>query len=380
MAIQIQQLQSKSKTSSKEGKSEWSLTGLLQRDISFSNPYGEKFKEKFYTELSLLVQAGIDLKSTLEIMLEENAGKKTSKLIATIKNEVISGKSFSEALLQTGKFSDYEFYSLKIGEESGKLDIVLEDLRSYFKRKLEQKRSLINTFSYPVIIMFVAFGAIGFMLNFIVPMFEDVFKRFQGELPALTQYIINLSDLLSENGWKIGFFFVVLIVVMSTQKKKTWYRKYTSKLISHIPVLGDLVNRIYLARFFHSLNLLTSAKNPLLHSIQLVKKMVGYYPLEIAITTMESDILHGKSLHESMSKYAIFDRKTITLIKVGEEVNRLEMIFGQLNEQLTEDVKHRMSVMGNLMEPALIFFIGIFVAIILVAMYLPMFQLSTSVL
>lgn len=200
MAIEIQQIKRTKVPAGKAVSKDFSIVGLFNRDISLSNPYGEKFKEKFYTEMSLLVQAGIDLKSTLEIMLEENAGKKTGKLISTIKNDVISGKSLSQALLNTGKFSDYEYYSLKIGEESGKLDIVLEDLRSYFKRKLEQRRSLINTFSYPAIVLFVAIGAIGFMLNFIVPMFEDVFRRFQGELPALTQYIIGLSELLSENG------------------------------------------------------------------------------------------------------------------------------------------------------------------------------------
>ena len=121
------------------------------------------------------------------------------------------------------------------------------------------------------------------------------------------------------------------------------------------------------------------SRNPLLDSIQLVRKMVGFYPLEVSLASIEKDILNGESLHYSMLKYPIFNKKMVALVQVGEEVNQLDTIFKQLDEQFTKDIEYQTDVIGNLMEPVLIVFIGGFVAVILISMYLPLFQLSTSI-
>ena len=127
------------------------------------------------------------------------------------------------------------------------------------------------------------------------------------------------------------------------------------------------------------MNLLISAKTPLVTAIELVKKMVGFYPIEVSLDTVQNDIMAGQQLHVSLSKFKIYNRRMISLIKVAEEVNQLDTMFAKLAQQYSDEVEHQTSIMGSLIEPIMIIFLGLLVAIILVAMYLPMFQMSSTV-
>ena len=151
-----------------------------------------------------------------------------------------------------------------------------------------------------------------------------------------------------------------------------------SELSLRVPVMGKIIKKIYLSRFFQSMALLTGAKTPILRSIQLIRNMIRFYPMEKAFIQMEHDILHGILLHQSMEKFPVFDKRTIALVKVAEEVNQLDQIFLKLNRQYSDELEHQVGQLSNLLEPALIIFVGVLVAVILIAMYLPMFQLSNS--
>lgn len=125
--------------------------------------------------------------------------------------------------------------------------------------------------------------------------------------------------------------------------------------------------------------LLLQSRTPLIEAIELVKEMVNYYPLKKALEKVQNDILHGQPLHTSLSKFRIFDKRMISMIKVAEETNQLDLMFKSLKDQYNAEVEQRTTILGNLIEPVLIIFIGLFVGIILVSMYLPMFKLSTSI-
>lgn len=360
----------------KEGSS---IFDFLNKDIRlFGTQLSDKKKEGFYSELHILFSAGLDIKTTLELIEEEQIKKADKELFGKIRESVINGGSLSEALRETGKFSAYEYYSVKIGEESGRLPEVLEELAAFFVKKIRQQRLVLNALSYPSIVLLTAFGAIFFMMKFIVPMFADVFLRFGGELPYITQLIINISNTFSFYAYYIIVFILLSAVFFYIQKDKEWFRKSSSSLIMKLPVVGNIVRKIYLARFCHSMNLLIGAKTPLLQSIQLVRKMVGFYPIEHSLALIEKDVLGGEPLSGSMARYPIYNKRLRALIKVAEEINQLDLIFGKLTKQYTEEVEHQTGLIGSLIEPVMIIFLGLMVAIILVAMYLPLFQLSTS--
>jgi len=355
-----------------------SFFAVLNQDISFNTRFNDKKKEQFYAEISLLLSAGTDLKTALELIVDETEKEKDRLLLETIKNDIINGLSFSEALQQSGKFTDYEFYSLKVGEESSRVGIVLTDLATFFKRKVEQKRKISSALSYPIVLLLTAFGMVIFLLKFLVPMFQDIFKSFNKELPAITQFVIDASETVSSYFLLLLLMAAGIIFFVYSSRKKEWFRKTSSAIILKTPLMGDMAQKIYLTRFCHSMNLLISARNPLLNSIQLVKKMIDYYPIQSALEVVEQDIMHGKSLDESMKAFSIFPKKMTSLIKVAEEVNKLDAIFKNLDEQYSKDLEYKSELFGKLLEPFVILFISVIVGFIVIAMYIPMMEINTG--
>ncbi|MCK4661789.1 MAG: type II secretion system F family protein [Bacteroidales bacterium] len=363
-----------------QSKSNNQIFAFLNKDISlFGTKLKDIKKERFYSEIGILLASGIDIKTSLDIIVDEQTKSADKELFESINNRVLNGDSLSEAINYTNKFSPYEYYSLKIGEESGKMNEVLNELTTFYSKKIKQKRQLTNAFSYPVLVLFIAIAAVVFMMNYMVPMFVDVFTRFQGDLPGITKTIVNISNFTSE--YFIWFFVlvIILIVVYLFVKKKNWYRNISSKILLKFPILGNIVKMIYLERFCQSMALLIGSKNPMLNSIKLIGNMISFYPFEKALNKIEEDILIGKSLNESMAKFSLFDKRMISLVKVGEEVNQLDTIFSKLNKQYSDELEHKISLISSMLEPILIIFIGLIVGVILIAMYLPMFQLSTSI-
>jgi type IV pilus assembly protein PilC len=350
---------------------------FLNRDIAlFGGGFGEKKKERFFSDLRTLLTAGVDMKSSLEIIIEEQEKSKDREFFSGIYKEIIRGKSLATVLKETKKFSEYEYFSIEIGEESNRLVEVINELIDYYTGRAALKKQIYAVLSYPLFVLFVTIGLVYFMMNNVVPMFADVYKQFGSELPPITQRIVSISNNFPV--YMLAFAVVVgtAFVFVATQRKQEWFRKSISGIALRIPKVGQLVKMIYLARFSQALHLLLSSKTPLVRSLELTRKMIAFYPLEIALDKIGSDVAKGKSLHEGMSAFKLFPKRMISLIKVGEEVNRLEPMLQKLAKQYQEDLKHQTTIIGKLMEPMIILVIGVIVGVILVAMYLPMFNLS----
>lgn len=353
----------------------------LNTDIHlFGDKLSDQKKENFYSELHILLSSGIDIKTSFEIIIAQQKKEADKKLFSEIFNSVIEGSSLSDTLKKTNKFTPYEYYSLKIGEESGKIIKILKELTDYFNKRIKQKRQLVSALTYPILVLVTAIAAVFFMMNFIVPMFVDVFKRFRGELPPLTQSIIKISNFITNSTAEIFIIIILLIIIYFIVRKKEVYRKYSTLFMLKLPLFGEIIKKVYTSKFCQAMSLLMASKTPMIKSIQLVKEMISFYPFEQALDGIKTNILYGKLLHESMSEYKLFDKRMIYLTKVAEEVNQLDKIFNQLNAQYTEELEHQVSMISNLLEPILIIGVGILVAIILISMYLPLFQLSTSFL
>jgi len=355
------------------------VLAFLNKDISFGvSQLADKKKEGLYVELSTLLLSGIDLRTALELILVDQETSKDKDLFDGIRKNILSGHSLSDALKAADRFSDYEYYSIKIGEETGRLGEVLTDLASFYKSKIQQRRKIISAVTYPAIVLCTSMGAVLFMIKFVVPMFADVFLRFGGKLPWITAQIIAIS------GWFDRYFIYLLLLAGGGvafylfYHKTPWFRKFSSQLIMKIPVAGDLVKKIYLARFANTMRLLVSTDTPLLRSIGLVRQMIEYYPIETSLLEVEQSILKGESLHRSLAAFPFYPPKMIQLIKVGEEINRMDHFFEKIASQYTDEVEYRTNTISSLLEPLIIIFLGLVVGVILIAMYLPMFQMSNS--
>ncbi len=352
---------------------------IWQREISLGKTFPDKAKEEFYKEFSSLLDSGIDIQRTLSILIEEQSNKKTLAILEAIRDKLVGGSSLAEALKETGHFTPYEFQSIRIGEETGRLPVILSHLAEYFTNKVKLRRQLISVFTYPAFVILITIGVLYFMLSNVVPMFEDVFRQFGQELPYLTQKIIGISKHFSTFLLYFGLGLLSLVVYGYTQRKETWFRSLTSSIVLRIPVFGILMKKIYLARTCQSLSLLLGSKTPLVASLSLVEEMIGFYPVEMALQNIREDIMKGGAFHSGLARYPIFDRRMVSLTKIAEETNQLDSTFDRLSKQYQEDIEFRTKLIGTIIEPMIIVIIGLVVGVIMVAMYLPMFNLSNVI-
>ena len=355
------------------------IFGWLNQDIQlFGNQWSSKKKEGFYAELAVLLKAGLDLVTTLEMMEENEPKEKDRAVIAQIKTTMLEGAMFSEAMGKTERFSNYEVFSIKIAEESGKLIPILETLSEYYKKSIAYRRLLISALSYPIMVIGVSMLALLFLLNFLVPLFGDIYARLDQELPPVTQFIISCSEFVNTYlPWTIPGLLVIGILLYS-QRKSNKFRKVWSAIQIKIPIFGLLVHQLYLARFAEAMSFLLSAKVPVLQALGLVKKMVAFYPIEASIDLIEKRILKGDALCDCLADFKIYPPRMVALIKVGEEANQLEAMFSKLAEQYSDSAEQRTKLLSSMIEPVLIVFLALVVGLVLVSMYLPIFKLVTN--
>ncbi|WP_269225276.1 type II secretion system F family protein [Flavobacterium eburneipallidum] len=377
MAFKLENIPNKSSVSNTKTSS---LEELLKKEIVlFGERFNNKKKQAFYQELSVLLKAGITFKKGLTLIVDSLKKNADKELIQSILNDVVNGKPFSEALLASKSFTEYEFYSLQIGEETGTTAQVCQELGVFYERKNEQKRIIIAALTYPSIVLTTAIVVVVFMLSYVVPMFQDIFRQNNVELPALTKAIVKLSGWTKSYGVYGLLLLIGLLFIGRLFKDNVQYRTAIHYFILKIPILGAFMTKVYLAQFTQAVALLTTAKVPLLNSIQMVKKMIRFVPLQDALEKVENSILKGNSLSISLKENALFDNRIISLVKVAEETNQTEYVFQQLSEQYNQEVVQQSKVMTTVLEPLIILFVGVLVAVLLVAMYLPMFQLSSAI-
>lgn len=378
LAIKIDHIQ-QAKKSNKEKKAS-PVSEFLNKDIKlFKSKFSDKKKEKFYSELQTLLKAGIDIRSALELIEDSQTKESDKLLISDIKEFIVKGGTFNKALKSNSVFTPYEFNSIRIGEESGRLLDVLANIQAYYQRQIEQKRLVINALSYPVIVLLTAFGAVFFLMRFVVPMFKDLFARFNSDLPMVTKVVLSISGFIGDYSLMVILLSIALFVLLYSQRKKEWYLKLSSNLLLRIPYIGDLVKKIHLSRFCQTLSLLISAKTPIVDSLRLTQEMLEYYPIKSSLQEIQERVTKGEALNRCMSDYGIYDKKMIALIRVGEEANQLDKMFDKLYYQYSDETKYQLNLLGTIVEPLMIVFLGGIVAIILIAMYLPLFQLSSGI-
>lgn len=355
-----------------------SLSELLNKDISlsFSGLFNDKLKEEFYSELSVLLESGLDLRTALDIFLSNLKKKKLIESFNKVQTEVIKGKALSLAMKEQNLISDYEYYSLEIGEESGKSIRILNELGQFFQSKIKQRQLVTKALSYPIVVSITAILAIVFMLTFVVPLFSSIFSRMGQDLPYITQVVMNFSHVVTENYVYVLLAIVLIFIIISQIKNHDWFRANLGKAILRIPFLGEYILKIHLMRFCSSMSLLIASGVNIIKCLDLMEKIVGFHPLKTKMPIIKGQILKGLKINLAMAEHNIFPNKMIALIKVGEEVNRMDDYFAKLNQQYQSEIEQKSNTLGAVLEPLILLFLGAVVAFVLIAMYLPMFNLS----
>lgn len=368
MKIDAGVFESQEKQSKSKSAFNWDLPSLKR--------ISDKQKEAFYREFSALLKSGIDFNQSLNVLRDQQKSKTMKEILGAIHEDVVKGKSLHEALQGHKQFSAYEFYSVKIGEDTRRLPQILDQLKKYFTRKIKLRRQIVSVLAYPTFVLFITFAVLYFMLKYVVPMFASVFQQFGKELPEITKFVVKLSNNFNIIALSVFGFIAACLITNKLLKRNDRYRAVTSKLIVSLPFFGKLIKKIYIARFCQTFGLLLSAKTPLVSALELTREMIHFYPLRIAIETAKIDVLRGLPLSQSFKKHQFFSQKLISLTQIGEEINELDRMYEELSEQYNEDIEHFTKLIGTILEPAMIVVIGAIVGFIMIAMYSPIFNLS----
>lgn len=356
------------------------LSDILNKEISLSSSgLSDKLKEQFYSRLSILLHSGISLKKALELICEGQKKQKHVELFSGLTKQIVEGKSLYQAMEGNNSFTSYEYQAIKIGEQTGTLSKITSDLYEFYNSKNDQKRQVLSALSYPIIILVTVVLVVFFMMEFVVPMFVDTFKQNNVELPWITAVIVDLSNFISSYSW---IFLLAVLAVVILRKRigdNQQYKKWSSIIKLRTPRLGSYIKKVHITRFVQAMALLSSAKLPLTQALKLASDMTTFYPLKMALIRIEKDIISGVRMSQAFEKHQLFDKDLIALLKVAEETNQTQYVFQKLFEQYSQELKYSSQMISSLLNPIFIFLVAGIVGVILVAMYLPMFKLSSVV-
>lgn len=336
-----------------------------------------KKKEAFYAELSLLLNSGVRLKEAFGISIASKNSASHIEFLEGLKDGIDKGIELSVAMRESGHFSDYECYSIAIGEETGNTNEVCENLATYYERRNEQKRLIVGSLTYPLIVIGITVLVVAVLLRFVVPIFQDMFAQNDVPLPPITQVVINFSEFLKKYGVFLIFGIFLLIYGLKYFGKKASFKLKLDQLQLYIPFVGKVVKASHMARFLDAMTLLVSSKVTIPESITMSSKMVSFLPLKNALDDVYSKMLSGGSLASAFKETSFFDNQITALIRVAEETNESEKVFAQLAKQYNRSLNHKSKQLMLFIQPLLLLVVGIIVGIIVIAMYMPLFKMGS---
>lgn len=335
-------------------------------------------REALYAELHALLGAGLDFSAAFRLLIEGESDRKMKALLEAIYADVVRGRTLDEAMLGCGAFRALECGVVRIGDQTGRLPDTLDFLRGYYRKKAAQRRMISSAVSYPTVILAVAAAVVAFMLAVVVPMFEEVYARMGGELPALTRTIIALSNAFPAYAASTVIAGGGLYLLYRANCRSERVQHWRATIILHLPVVGEIVRKNMQAQCCKLLELLCMSGVPLLTGIGMLREVIEFYPYRKSFDLITRWLERGDTFAAALARFpALYDRKLVALARVAEETNRLPEMLRRQAEMLTEELEYAIRHMGAMLEPALILLVGMLVAVILIAMYMPMFSLGS---
>ena len=335
----------------------------------------------FTQQLAMLIKVGIPLSKCFAI-LATSCNKSIMKiLIEEIRDDVATGDSFSKALRKHPKqFDDLFCNMVESAELSGELGTVLERLSSYKERSERLKRHLKKALTYPCIVVVVAILVTGVLLTKVVPEFARTFTEFGAELPPLTLFVLELSELIQ------GFWLYGLLICTACYgcfylalKRSKKISLLMDRIVLKLPIVGNLLRNAILARFSATLATTFNAGLPILEALRSAARTAGNSHYTQSILNLRQDLAHGVSLHQAISKQTLFPKALQQMILVGEESGTLGQILDRAGRFYEQDLELSLQTITQLTEPLVMLVLGLLVGGLLLAMYLPIFQIGSII-
>jgi type IV pilus assembly protein PilC len=347
-----------------------SLTGVGLRDLVI-----------FCRQFSSLVNSGVAMIRTLTILSEQAENPSFRKILKSVKNDVEQGTSLSEAFSKFPKTFDRFFISMiKAGETGGVLDDVLGRIAKFMEDKAKLSNKIKSAMAYPTLVSILAVIIFFVMLTVILPKFSQIFTRLGSELPAYTQFLIDISNYL-RSPMLIVFIIMIVCIVMGYKKiYSTKSGKYFIDSISlKLPVVGGLIKKVSVARFTRTFGTLIKSGVPILSSLEIVEESSGNALIAKVVNNIREEIKQGGTISDPLEKSAVFPPMVVSMIAVGEETGELDSMLNKIADFYDSEVESAVDALTAMLEPLMMVFLGGMVGAVIVGMYLPMFKMFESI-
>jgi type IV pilus assembly protein PilC len=335
----------------------------------------------FTRQLATMMKAGVPLIQSFDIVADGLENPTLRDLVLDIKNDVASGNNFAGSLRKHPRQFDDLFCNLvDSGEKSGALETMLDRVATYMEKTELLKKKVKKAMSYPIAVVAVAFIVTTILLIKVVPTFESMFSSFGAELPALTQFVVELSEWMQEYWLILIFSFVAIGYVFKEAKiRSETFRDWLDRFALKIPIVGDIIEKSSIARFGRVLSTTFSAGVPLVDALDSVAGATGNVVFRNAVFKIRDDVSSGTQLQFSMKATGVFPSMAVQMVAIGEESGALDTMLDKVATHFENEVEDLVDNMASLMEPIIMSILGVLVGGLIIAMYLPIFQMGQAV-
>jgi type IV pilus assembly protein PilC len=354
------------------------------KDITIRLPFKKKVQQRsvaiFTRQLATMIDAGLPLVQSLEVLSSQQDNKVFKDILRGIREDVEGGSTFAGALKKHPTAFNELYTNLVVaGEEGGILDTILNRLAAYIEKAEALKKKVKSALIYPATIVTVAVAVVMILMIFVIPVFESMFKSAGNTLPLPTVIVVTMSKMIKKY---IVIFVPALILLFFLFKRyyKTENgRAVVDRLLLKSPVFGPLFRKIAVARFSRTLGTLVSSGVPILDGLTIVSRTSGNRAIEIAIMNARASIREGETIAEPLGRSSLFPPMVIQMIAVGESTGALDTMLSKIAEFYEDEVDVAVSNLTSLLEPLLMMFLGVVIGGVVIAMYLPIFNMAGAV-
>ena len=352
----------------------------LFANISFMQPkVTNKDLVIFTRQFSTMIDAGLPLVQGLNILGEQTENKTFRNMLKQVTKDVEGGSTLADALGKHSKVFDNLFVNLvAAGEVGGILDTILQRLAAYIEKAEKLKSQIKGAMTYPIVVVGIAVIVIAVIMIFVIPVFQDMFSSFGKALPVPTQVVVAMSDFIKGNiHYMIGGL-IVFVWALRRYRKTVSGKRNIDSLLLKLPIFGELIKKVAVARFTRTLGTMVSSGVPILDALEITAKTAGNVIVEEVIFDARSSIAEGQTIAEPLSETDIFPGMVTQMISVGESTGALDAMLEKIADFYDDEVDATVSAMTSMLEPLLMLFLGGSIGGLVVAMYLPIFQMAAA--
>ena len=335
----------------------------------------------FSRQLATMLTAGIPMVQAFDIVANGSEKPAMQKLILDVKADIEGGTSLHEALAKHPLYFDDLYVNLvEAGEQAGALESLLDKIATYKEKTEALKKKVKKALFYPAAVLAVAVLVTIILLVFVIPQFEALYKGFGADLPAFTQFVIHISQIVQHDGVFIAMVLAGAVWTFIYFKKRSKaMREFLDRLILKVPVIGPILNKAAIARYARTLSTMFAAGVPLVEALESVAGATGNIVYENAVNNMRDEVSTGQRLQRAQENTGLFPNMVNQMIAVGEESGSLDEMSGKVATFYEAEVDNAVDAMSSLLEPLIMVVLGVLVGGLVVAMYLPIFKLASVV-